>query len=258
MLHTEVRGTGPDLVMVHGWGMHAGVWEDWADSLTGRFRVHLIDLPGHGYSKFTAGEHLDDWSAALAEVAPAEAWWLGWSLGGLLTLNLARLDPDRVRGLIQLASTPRFVASTDWPYGVEAAVFDQFAGQLADDARRTLARFLALQVRGANHGNDTLRRLRSRLEQRPQPQAEALKAGLRLLQDTDLRIELATLNVPTRWLLGARDTLVPSNLGEQVPGRYVVVDGAGHAPFLSHPETCTAAITDWLRPTDGVNRHATG
>jgi pimeloyl-ACP methyl ester carboxylesterase len=47
-------------------------------------------------------------------------------------------------------------------------------------------------------------------------------------------------------------------LCEQVPGRHAVIEGAGHAPFLSHPEKCTAAVTNWLTSIDGVNRHAAG
>jgi pimeloyl-ACP methyl ester carboxylesterase len=47
-------------------------------------------------------------------------------------------------------------------------------------------------------------------------------------------------------------------LCEQVPGRHAVIEGAGHALFLSHPETCTAAVTNWLTSIDGVNRHAAG
>lgn len=258
MLHTEVRGRGPDLVMVHGWGMHAGIWADWANSLTARFRVHLVDLPGHGDSEFDVGERLEDWSGALAEAIPGEAWWLGWSLGGLVTLNLACCYPDRVRGLVQVASTPRFVTRADWPYGIEAAVFDQFAAQLSDDVDRTLGRFLALQVRGADRSGDSLRCLRAHLAQRPRPQAAALSAGLRLLHNSDLRALLPTLNVPSYWLFGERDTLVPTTLRGQVPGRHVVVKGAGHAPFLSHPEACTAAVMAWLTQTDGVNQHAAG
>ncbi len=256
MLHTEVHGTGPDLVMVHGWGMHTGVWEDWAATLASRFRVHLVDLPGHGCSDFTVGESLDDWSAALAASAPDKAWWLGWSLGGLLTLNLAQRHPERVRGLLQLASTPRFVTSDDWPQGVETAVFDQFADQLTGDVDRTLGRFLALQVRGAARSGATLRRLRTQLAQRPRPRADALRAGLRLLQDSDLRAVPAALTVPLHWLFGGRDTLVPASIGAQLPGRHAVVGGAGHAPFLSHPDACTTIALDWLTATDGGNRYA--
>ena len=50
MLQVDVQGHGPDLVMLHGWGMHSAVWSDWADALASEFRVHCVDLPGHGNS----------------------------------------------------------------------------------------------------------------------------------------------------------------------------------------------------------------
>jgi len=256
MLHIDVRGSGPDLVMVHGWAMHSGVWAAWVARLAGRFRVHCIDLPGHGYSELSVGDSLDDWSAALAEVAPAKSWWLGWSLGGLLTLNLARRYPDRVRGLIQVASAPRFVAAADWPLGVEPQVFDAFAAQLDGGVERALTRFLALQVRGADGSGASLRYLRKQLAQRPLPQAAALRTGLKFLRDTDLRKVPAAFRGPLYWLFGDRDKLVRPALGDHLPGRCTVIHGAGHAPFLSRPEDCAAAFAD-LSSLFG-SRHAAG
>ena len=50
-LHIHTIGKGPDLVMLHGWGMHAGVWRLVSTSLAANFRVHTVDLPGHGQSR---------------------------------------------------------------------------------------------------------------------------------------------------------------------------------------------------------------
>jgi len=256
MLHHEVMGSGPDLVMLHGWGMRAGIWFDWAESLAANFRVHLVDLPGHGASGYSSGPQLDDWTAAVAGQVPGDAWWLGWSLGALLSLNAARLYPRRVRGLVLLAGTPRFVTAPDWPCAVDSGVFDQFAGQLQEDVRRTLVRFLSLQVRGSDAGNAALRRLRSLLNSGPCPHQQALSDGLRLLQYSDLRASLDALRIPLYWLFGARDTLVPMAVAEQVPGIWEAVPGAGHAPFLSHPQACASLICKWLLPGSGTDRHA--
>ena len=49
-LQVERRGDGPDLVLLHGWGMHGGVWDELVPRLAARFRVHVPDLPGHGRS----------------------------------------------------------------------------------------------------------------------------------------------------------------------------------------------------------------
>ena len=258
MLHHESRGSGQDLVMVHGWGMHSGVWSGWADRLAASFRVHLVDLPGHGLSDYRVGPELDDWSAAVAEVVPAGAWWLGWSLGGLITLNVARRSPQTMRGLLLIASTPCFVRTADWPCAVDVAVFEQFAGQLQQAVERTLMRFLSLQVRGTDQSASVLRYLRTSLEERPYPRGEALAAGLQLLQTSDLRGVLPDLDVPIYWLFGERDTLVPTATSACVPGRRAVIAGAGHAPFLSHPQPCTDQVTGWLTEISGTSRHAAG
>lgn len=256
MLTHEIHGQGPDLVMVHGWGMHAGIWSDWADSLAEDFRVHLLELPGHGRSDDSAGVGLDDWSAALAGCVPGRAWWLGWSLGALVCMNIARLYPQQVRGLVLVAGTPRFVRGPEWPCAVDGAVFDQFSVQLQEDLQRTLARFLSLQMRSAEGGTEGLRRLRTLLGLRPLARPGALRDGLALLQHSDLRAALEDLACPLHWLLGERDTLVPAEAGRRLPGSCEIVAGAGHAPFLSHPRLCSERIRGWFGTADEQERHA--
>ena len=50
-LHVEVTGQGKPLVMLHGWGMHGGIWGDTVRRLAQDFEVHNVDLPGHGASQ---------------------------------------------------------------------------------------------------------------------------------------------------------------------------------------------------------------
>ncbi|MEZ5623317.1 MAG: alpha/beta fold hydrolase [Nitrosomonas sp.] len=49
-MHCEILGNGPDLVLLHGWAMHGGVWRGVREQLAMKYRVHLFDLPGHGLS----------------------------------------------------------------------------------------------------------------------------------------------------------------------------------------------------------------
>src|SRR5690606_2848134 len=46
----ETHGAGPDLVLVHGWGLHGGLFGPLVPLLAERRRVHVVDLPGHGRS----------------------------------------------------------------------------------------------------------------------------------------------------------------------------------------------------------------
>jgi len=252
MLYRDTRGSGPELVLLHGWGMNAAVWSDLAAALAGQCRVTLIELPGHGESPLLPGGSLAQWARACIEAAPPRAVWLGWSLGALVALQAALEAPSRITRLLLTAGTPRFVQSEDWPCAMPQATFQQFSGALAQDPQTALDRFLALQVRGTADARVTLRSLRGGFRERPAALPQALEQGLELLRSSDLRPYLGGLDCPSRWLLGERDTLVPWTVARQLPGvlpgaRVEVLAGAGHAPFLSHRQ----AFAGWVRESLG-------
>jgi len=246
-LHRIPTGTGPELVFVHGWGMNSAVWEQVSAHLQRRFRCTLIDLPGHGASPWGGEETLDEWAGACLDAAPDAAVWVAWSLGALVALRAAADAPGRIRALLAVSATPRFVQAVDWPHALAPATLRQFAGTLAKDHQGTLERFLALQIRGSDEARTILRALKGLLRERPDPHPRALEVGLALLRGSDLRAEAAALSCPSHWLLGNRDTLVPGELADDlralVPGaEVVVIPGAGHAPFLSHREAFCSAL----------------
>jgi len=238
--YTRQLGYGPDLVLLHGWGMNAAVWEPLTAGLAERFRLTIVELPGHGDSAPAATADLSEWVQLCLAVAPASAHWLGWSLGGQVALAAALSAPKRVTGLSLVGTTPRFVQDEGWSCAMPVAIFEQFAAALHDDPDATLSRFLSLQVKGAEHARETLKLLRAELAQRPPASEQGLAQGLELLLRNDLRDRLGDLVCPSHWLFGSRDTLVPAalqdRLREYLPEAVLdEIHGAGHAPFLSHP-----------------------
>ena len=85
-LKISTYGQGPDLVLLHGWAMHSGIWGRLVDVLASGFRVNLVDLPGHGVNRHVplSGDLNEVAELILSAVPPAI--WIGWSLGGLVTL----------------------------------------------------------------------------------------------------------------------------------------------------------------------------
>lgn len=249
-MHIETRGTGPDLVLVHGWAMHGGVFATLAERLAPRFRLHLVDLPGHGRSAYSpVALELDAVVDNLVRRLP-RATWLGWSLGGLFALRLAQRHPERVRGLALLCSPPRFMRGSDWPQGMEPSVFHDFAASLARNYRATIDRFLVLEAQGSDHGQSELQLLRAQVFAEGEPAPQALEQGLALLRNTDLRAGLPTLAMPSLWIAGRRDRLVRAQAVESAAqaapnARYVRVNRAGHAPFLSHADEVAAALQEF-------------
>jgi pimeloyl-[acyl-carrier protein] methyl ester esterase len=240
-------GRGAPVMLLHGWGMNAAVWEPLLPELAELFSVTVVELPGHGESPAAIAADLAEWARLCLSVAPARAHWVGWSLGGQVALRAALDAPARVGGVSLLAATPRFVQASDWPLAMPVDSFHQFADALVDDPNATLLRFLSLQVKGDEHARDTLKMLRAELAQRAPASRKGLAQGLELLLHTDLRAELRHIACQTLWLFGSRDTLVPSGVRRRIlellPGaRIEVIDGAGHAPFLSHPQAGLDAL----------------
>lgn len=272
MMHIETRGSGPDLVMLHGWAMHGGVFAPLTDALADDFRVHVVDLPGHGFSTtyplelaagrfdpspFGRGEsgaifNLADCAHQIAALTPP-AIWLGWSLGGLVALRAALDFPERVRGLVLIASSPRFVRGPDWADGVAPEVFAQFAAGLGSDYHATIERFLALETLGSPQAQSELRKLKAQVFARGEPTPSVLRDGLATLDAADLRDDLARLNVPSLWIAGRRDRLVPAHAMQRAaqlaPRAQYLEFNAGHAPFIGHAEPIAAAIRQFARGT---------
>lgn len=279
-LYTEVRGSGPTLVLLHGWGLNLRVWDGLTAALQDRFRIVALDLPGHGRSEWL--RERSSLEAQAAEVGKAISliagsyFLLGWSLGGQIALRLAADRPVGLDRLVLIAATPRMPAAPDWPHGAPPERLAQQAASLRADYQRTVSDFLELQVRGSADAAVALSQLRTALfahstqpasntthgdagrEQHggnpDQRQLDALACGLELLRNTDLRPLLARITLPALVIAGQYDRVtMPAAsraLADALPNaRYVEIRRAAHAPFLSHLPQLSALLMEFLQQT---------
>jgi pimeloyl-[acyl-carrier protein] methyl ester esterase len=248
-LHIETHGRGPDIVLIHGWAMHGGLFSALTERLAAHHRVHVVDFPGHGYSRGERFPGIDECARVIADSTP-RAVWVGWSLGGLVALSGALAHPRAVRGVALIAASPRFVAMPEWPHGVDADVFHAFGADLRDRYESAIDRFLALETMGSDNARAELHELKQRVFARGKPDLEALEAGLGALATVDLRDRLASLAMPSLWIAGRRDRLVPPDAmqwaaAHSPDGRYLEFN-SGHAPFLSHADGMANALLAFL------------
>ena len=245
--HGEVSGSAGNLVLLHGWGMHSGIWGGVKAKLDGHFRVHAVDLPGYGGSPGGDVYTLESLADSVAEVLPDAATLCGWSLAGLVALETARRFPEKVARLVLVASTPCFAQRGDWRCAMPTAVLQAFSAELEADYEGTLKRFLGLQARGDEAAKTVLRVLRDNLFLHGRPDTQALRGGLAILRDCDLRDVVSEVRQPTLIIHGDRDQLTPLAAGEWLAqalpdARLTVLHGAAHAPFLSHPDQFTQSL----------------
>ena len=246
-LHVERLGSGPDLVLLHGWALHGGAWVPVAKRLAARFRVHVVDLPGHGRSRGFAFGDLDTLAARVAEVVPAGSAACGWSLGGLVAMKLATFAALGIRALGLVAATPSFVAREGWTSGIAPETLAGFAHELSRDRDATVRGFLQLTARGAAGARACVRQLEVLRAGRPAAQGAALAAGLDVLATSDLRADVARLPQPTQVIHGLRDELVPADAGRFLAAsmpraRFVGIEEAAHAPLVTHADEVASAL----------------
>jgi pimeloyl-[acyl-carrier protein] methyl ester esterase len=278
-LHLESQGSGAPLLLIHGWGMHGGMWGQVAAQLATNYRVHSIDLPGHGHSKLPSPEIgrggggegtcqdalsltlsrerergqvlLDEIVAQLSAQIDEPLTVCGWSLGGQVALRWAQLHPAQIEKLVLVATTPCFVQQQDWSCAMAAETLQDFAASLMQNHVQTLRRFLALQLRGSENERELLLDLRARLFANGEPDTAALRGGLEILRDTDMRHQLKQITQHALVIAGERDTLTPLAASEYMAktlpnARLAVMQGAAHAPFLSHPQFFMQQLTSFL------------
>ena len=200
------------LVLLHGWGLNAQVWDCITPQLASHFTLHLVDLPGYGRSGGFGAMSLEAMAQRVLEQAPPQAVWLGWSLGGLVASQVAIMRPERVQALVTVASSPCFAARDDWP-GIKPEVLAGFQQQLSDDFQRTVERFLALQTMGTESARQDARALKQAVLSLPMP-------FLRLYGRLD--------GLVPRKIVPLLDDLWPES-------ESILFDKAAHAPFVSHP-----------------------
>jgi len=250
-LYWQSTGEGDrELVMLHGWGLNSEVWSGIVPQLSSHFRLHLVDLPGYGRSQGFAALTLEQMAQVVAEHAPEHAWWLGWSLGGLVASQAALTRPEKVSGLVTVASSPCFSADEHWP-GIKPEVLTGFEQQLREDFHRTVERFLALQTLGTETARRDSRQLKQVVLSQSLPTVAVLTGGLDILRMADLRQPLTSLNVPFFRLYGALDGLVPRKVVALLDDLWPqsqshIIAKAAHAPFISHPDEFCRHIIDFV------------
>jgi pimeloyl-[acyl-carrier protein] methyl ester esterase len=238
-----------DVLLLHGWGFPAGVWNDLSGRLQPRYRVHVADLPGYGAAPPCAPYTLEAMADAVARAAPRRCHVAAWSLGGEVALAWARRNPRQVQRLALIGTTPCFVRRPGWPSATAPAVLREFGRSLADDRAGTLARFAAAQARGDARPLRYAGALRQLGESHTRD--EVLAAGLVVLATADLRRELSRVKQPALVLHGARDRIVPPAAGRRLAAalpnaHFRLLHSCAHAPFLSQPARVARALREFF------------
>lgn len=248
-------GQGRPLVLLHGWSMSAAVFSEMAGVLASDFRLLIPDLPGHGGSSASSRNTLAGIAADLvpwlSTVVREPVSLVGWSLGGMLSLEIAGQRVLPVDRLVLIGTTPRFTLNDDWTFGLPPAQVRALARNLARRFEATLGDFFSLAFAGENISKERLRTIRNfAVRQSSLPDHAVALDLLNMLAVQDQRAILPDITPPTLVLHGELDQIAPVAAGrylaEVLPqGVFAGFAGVGHGPFLSKPRDVVAKIREF-------------
>ena len=258
MLSVSRSGSGAPLILLHGWGLHSGVWQNLLTELEKQFHCFAVDMLGHGDSQ---GEDVKDFSLEnmrnelhqlVKEIDSEKIILLGWSLGGLVAMDFVNHYPEHINKLILVAANASFCQQINWPDAMDESVLNNFAEQLEQDYKKTVDKFMALQMFGADNYKQSLKTLKQSISSRPEPAIKTLRQGLKILKVTDLREQIKNISQPVLIITGEHDRLMPHKAGNAMQAlfknaRCNMIKGAGHAPFISHPEEFVRLIKEFTK-----------
>ena len=251
----EERRSHEPLLLIHGWGCDSRSWQPLLPQLNQHMDVGLVSLPGfstsESQSEHSKFQHPEEFVEALTSQLPKRFFLMGWSLGGMLATQLAGAIPERVAGLVTIASNVSFVAGDNWLPAMAADVFAAFTEGFEQAPEVTLKRFSGLMAKGDADERQLLKTLRSECaaswSEAGTEQLAIWLQGLNWLQQIDNRQAFIELKVPGLHLLADGDALVPRTVSEELSimnaqQKIEVIEGAAHALHWSQPEVVAEKV----------------
>lgn len=254
-----VSGSGPDLLLLHGWASSQHLWRRLLPELTAHFRCWAIDLPGFGRAEAFSGgstrvQAYSDWLAGFCDTHDITACGVaGHSMGGALTLQFAADQPERVRALAAinpvvtgrvilnaLSALPNRARWMGWSQELSQTVIGPALASSMFDRVRELIWPVERRIDDFNHAS-----------------GPALLDTWDLLTGFDVRPRLAAVDAPALIVLGSLDINVPNSEGLSAAAELrevrVVRFTGGHTITDTYPRVVAELLRDFFQPKLAVN-----
>lgn len=265
------HGSGDPLLLVHGLGTDSSAWDRVAPLLAAQFRVIAVDLPGYALNSAVdivpSGDALaTGLDALLAGMAIDSAVFVGHSFGGAVALLAAHHYPARCAGLaliapggfgVELNPLVPFVRTRAGAAMLRALYRPRASRAIEQIARRVEtsgAPTSRVRISELMETYDRLRTERARAQFRA-----SVRESLALSATIDRAQVVIDPGIPIFVLWGREDRVLPSwqakNVSTMLPWSTVrVLDGRGHTPHRSDPETVAREIAAFAESEQVMRR----
>jgi 3-oxoadipate enol-lactonase len=241
------EGSGPAVILVHGWTLDLEMWDFQAAALQSSFRIIRFDRRGFGLSSGqpSVGKDCEDLNSVCRALAPGPVALVGMSQGARAVLRYAATAPEKVSCIV--LDGPPGLAGTEGtdPEGLgHYRALARAAGM--EVFRREWLKHPLVRLRTTDAA--THQAVRCMIDRYPGRDLVASEVGLEPTPDA---MELASINAPALIISGEHDATdrieAANSLVQHLPrAQRATIPGAGHLPCLDNPATYNAILSAFL------------
>lgn len=249
-LHVVVRGSGPDVVLIHGVTDNAHTWHDVQDLLAGSARTHAVDLPGHGLSDLPdrplEASEMAEWIGAYLEQRGIDrAVVVGWSLGGAVALALSALHAARVSAVVFEAPAVLEFPFPNALFPLKLPGSGEVMPLIASVSGPRRFFMSSTFAPGFSPPEEVVERYWRGWQIKGR--ARYVRALLRDFEGPATTPFIEQVRAPAWVVHGDQDAIVPAGVGRELAGRLskadlVALAGVGHAPHIERPDAMLEAV----------------
>jgi non-heme chloroperoxidase len=260
-VYYEDHGSGPPVVLVHGYALNGHSWEKQETALLAAgYRVITYDRRGFGASSRPAagydfGTLAADLHILLSRLDLREVVLAGFAMGtGEVIRYLAVHGSARIRAAALIAPLPPFLLKAhDSPEGIDRSVFDDIVARIAADRPAAMKDFMDraynVDLLGGSRVSDQA--WQNSFYIALSASAQAALACVTTCQE-DFRGDLATISIPVLIIHGDQDRILPYEAtSRRLPAllqnaRTTVIASGPHAIIWTHADEVNRALLDFI------------
>jgi non-heme chloroperoxidase len=255
------QGTGPTLILIHGWTCSSKFWQRNVPELSKKFRVITVDLRGHGNSSkilegHTINQYARDIRAVIEKLDLQEVVLAGWSMGGPVVLSYYQQfsDEKRLKGLALIDTAPFPFSPEDWNrhslknYNTDEMnnLFETYSA----DPVKFATTFTTNMFKDSRASEADLSWIRAELMKTPPWIAIAVYSDFLMSDQAEV---LPAINIPV--IVFAADSNVYKSgikmgrsIADMIPQAvFVSFPDAGHLLFYEQPDQFNRSLTDFIQ-----------
>ena len=228
---------------LHGWGYTKEVFSFM--SLLEHFN-QVISPCLYQIADNSIDHRLNNMSEQLKVSASENTVLFGWSLGGLLALNMLG-KTNNVKALVLIASSPVFVNKKGWQASIDLKEFNKLQDLLNKKPDQAIKQFNLLSMLGENKVKESAKQsLNLTVDKKHKP---ILQTWLLELQQADYREILSSISLPVLMLFGENDILIKPETTTLINNRSIethVIKNCGHMPFINHSSEVVNTVNKFI------------